>query len=440
MEMPLQGEFLPDEAPAFRQELEKEDDFHIRRAVERLREGLFDPVAVRLLTAHEQNLRRQVQQCFETLDGGGSAHLCIVGAYGQGKSHSLVYIKDFALREGFVASLINLDPREVPLGRFREVYRQLMARLELPDGQGSFAARWKSWARQQMRERQALRADPAGLLPERMPRFFRAVLAAMANGNVCLSEKEKGLKKHARFRPQEFPLLLARCLEGEAIPVSRMRHVFKYRQVSFLKDGPLGCRGVDPFMEMIHALARLFRQMGYRGWVLLFDEAESIGQANVLARGKSYRLLQRLIAPDGFEPAFVYPVFGFTDDFFERVREEDYEQVRVRGATTVPCFERNYAREWERLNICRLHDLSRQQWQVLSQKLIHLHAKAYGWQPPASRLARQMADRLDALGTQETRLKLKALVDCLDLVHQSSEIGDQNLEPRTSNPWIHSEL
>jgi hypothetical protein len=419
MEMPLQSWALnPEDFAAAWQALGEHDDFTIRRAAERLREGLFDPVAVRLLTAHEERLREEVTQGLQALDARKSPHLCVVGAYGQGKSHSLVYIQDLALREGFATSLINLDPREVPFHNFRGVYRELLSHLQLPDSDGPFSVRWKRWAQQQMKDRQDQGGGFLDLLPDEMPHLFKAVLVAMAHGNICLSDREKRLKRHSAFRPREFPMLLARTLQGETVPVHQLRKVFQYRQVPFYRDGSLSCRGVEPYFRMVQALSNLIRQMGYRGWVILFDEGESIAQANVFVRSKSYRLLHRLVASGASDSAFFYPVFAFTDDFFQRVRQENYEQVLVRGETEIPYFDRDYAREWQDLNIYRLHDLSRSEWEELSQKLIRLHARAYGWRPPEARVAQEMANRLDATHSQETRLKLKSLVDCLDLVHQ----------------------
>ena len=79
MEMPLRGEVvLNGEDSSLLQALQEEDDFTIRRAVERLREGLFDPVAVRLLTAHEEWLRDESERGFRAVDAGKFPHLCIV--------------------------------------------------------------------------------------------------------------------------------------------------------------------------------------------------------------------------------------------------------------------------------------------------------------------------------------------------------------------------
>lgn len=397
--------------------------FKLRRAIERLREGLFDPVAVRLLTAHEKHLNEAMDRAFAKVDEGKAPHLCVVGAYGQGKSHSLTYIQDRALREGFAASMINLDPREIPFRDLGQVYRALMAGLKLPGKVDSFTSKWKAWAEDKNGAKEEATGSLADLLPEEIPHFFKCVLVAiaqksLAQKSISLPDKQKNSKKHAGFRPREFPYLLSRAINGEPVPTARMRDAFKYRQVSFYKEGSLVCRGSEPFLNMIRGLASLFRKIGYRGWVVLFDEAESISQAQVFARSRSYKLLDRMFSPEAGTAAELFPVFAFTDDFFERVKQEDYGRARIREDMEIPYFERNYAEAWQGLNLYRLHDLSKEEWKELSRKLIRLHATAYGWSPPEPRMQEAMARRLDELRSQETRLKLKALVDQLDLAQQ----------------------
>ena len=401
----------------FKQLLDGETDFHLRRAIERLREGLFDPVAVRLLTAHEARLSQAVEGGFGEVDAGKAPHLCICGAYGQGKSHSLTYIQDRALAENFATSMINLDPREIPFHDLRQVYRALIAGLRFPDTEASLAERWREWAAGQLAAQSDLPNDPADLLPEEIPHLFRSVLVGLAQRNVSLTKRQRQLKKHAKFRPRDFPYLLSRVLAGETISVFRLRHALKYRQVPFYMEASLVCRGTEPYLQMIRGLARLFRQMGYRGWVLLFDEGEAVSQVPVPRRSRSYELLHRFFAPEG-EIVGLFPVFAFTDDFFQRVEEEDYERTRMQGEEEVPYFPLDYARVWHGLNRYRLQDLSENEWNELIEKLIHLHARAYGWNPPKGQMRQEMSQRLAEMQGQETRLRLKALVDQLDLVHQ----------------------
>ncbi len=395
----------------------EETDFTLRRAVERLREGLFDPLAVRLLTAHEDQLKQAGEAGFQAVEAGQTPHLCICGAYGQGKSHSLTYIQEYARKANFVTSFINLDPREIPFHRFHEVYRALMAGLRFPEADDAFPKTWRTWAERQLRRRDDLHHGVADLIPEDMPHLFRCVLDAMAQPTVSLTERQRKAKKHARYRPREFPSLLGRALAGDVVPVYRLRHALKYRQVAFYRDASLVCRGDDAYLQMIRSLARLFRQMGYRGWVLLFDEGEAIAQVPVTMRRKSYRLLHQFLLPDA--PATgLYPIFGFTDDFFQRVEDEDYHRVQQQGGEEIPYFERNYAEAWRALTRYELQDLSQEDWDALSDMLILLHACAYRWQPPEAQARRALQTRLAEQPAHETRYKLKVLVDELDLLHQ----------------------
>ncbi len=400
---------------AYGQLLHSESDFHLRRAVERLREGLFDPVAVRLLTAHEGQLNQALDRGFAELERGEGSHLCICGSYGQGKSHSLTYVQERALGENFVTSMINLDPREVPFHDFRQVYRALMAQLRFPEAKTTLVSQWRTWVDEQGgADRENGVAD---LLPQEMPHLWRSVLAGIAQQTVALSARQRQMKKHAAYRPREFPHLLARALAGDVVPVFRLRHALKYRQVDFYRQASLACQGVEPYVQMVRALARLFRQMGYRGWVLLFDEGESIAQVRITSRSRSYQLLDSLLSPETSDSP-LYPIFAFTDDFFQQVEEEEYERVRVRNELEIPYFAKDYARAWQGLTRYVLQDLSGREWDELAEKLMHLHARAYRWSPPRERVQQELGERLAEMSGQETRYRLKALVDQLDLVHQ----------------------
>ena len=50
------------DGPSFEHAIGQERNFTLRRALERLREGVFDPFAVQLLTAHEDKLVRAFEQ------------------------------------------------------------------------------------------------------------------------------------------------------------------------------------------------------------------------------------------------------------------------------------------------------------------------------------------------------------------------------------------
>ena len=243
-----------------------ESNFTLRRAVERLREGIFDPFAIRLLTAREDNLVGAFERgTFFAREGHLSPHLCIRGAYGQGKSHSLEYLRQKALSDGFVTSMINLDPREIPFHDFSRIYRELLARIRFPDHEGDFYSKWKSWSEHFLRQQQDNPNAISAILPREMPHFFRAVLTAAAHKTVSLSDKQRSLKKHRGYRPREFPWLLKRALAGTLVPVYSLRRVCKYRNVDFYREAPLKCTGPNDYLTQILCMGTLFKQMGYEG-------------------------------------------------------------------------------------------------------------------------------------------------------------------------------
>lgn len=402
----------------FLETLNKETDFTLRRAVERLREGLFDPTAVRLLTEHESMLTAELEKKFKAIDSGRSAHWCICGAYGQGKSHSLTYIRDYASRNNFVTSTINLDIRELPFHNIKAVYRSLLNNLRFPDSEESLAARWKKWSKEQLSKQANTEVEQTvrNLLPEKMPHRFKSIMTAIAQKNLPLTDRQKQAKKHAAFRPKEFPYILSKALSGEDIPFNKVRAAVKYRQVSFYREGSLTCKGVEPYLEMIAALGALFQKMGYRGWVIQFDEGEAIAQMPVSIRNKSYEILDHFFLPDTMPG--VLPVFGFTNDFFQKMESEEYERVKVVNEEEEPYFKKDYAAAWQKVRKLQLQDLSKKEWQDLIDKLIQIHTRAYRWNQPEKELSKSLEQRLNASKNQETRYKLKALVDELDLHHQ----------------------
>jgi hypothetical protein len=362
--------------------------FPVRRAIERLRAGLFDPVAVDRLTMEEESIIQNFSKGLKALEKGQSSHLCICGSYGQGKSHNLTYLHRQALSQGYATSLLQLDVREVPFYQFSIVYQSLMKNLSLPTGE-SFAARWKKCSLEVLDD---------------MPHRFRMILQAMVSKNK-LPLKRGGVKNG--LKPKDFDYWLEEALVGHELPIVHLKQILKAREVGGYREQPLTCRGNAPYVQMVQSLGKLLHVMGYRGLVLFFDEAESIAQGRLSARVKSYEILSQFFQHSGF----VYPVFAFTDTFFDKIRCEEY-------GGEAPQFPQNYAEAWKSLQIIRLQDASLTRWEALQDRLINLYAEAYQIDLSAKNLEikQQMRDLLEKLKTQETRFKLKALINQLDII------------------------
>lgn len=362
--------------------------FPVRRAIERLRAGLFDPVAVDRLTMEEEAVTKKFSKGLKALEKGQSDHLCICGSYGQGKSHNLTYLHRQALSQGYAVSLLQLDVREVPFYQFSVVYQSLMKNLSLPTEE-SFAEVWKKCSLEMLDD---------------MPHRFRMILQAMLSKNKL--PFKRGREKN-RLNPKNFDHWLEQALVGHNLPTLHLKQILKTREVEGYQEQPLTVRGNIPYVHVVQSLGKLLHAMGYKGLVLFFDEAESIAQGRLSARVKSYEILSQFFQHSGF----VYPVFAFTETFFDKVRSEEY-------GGEMPQFPQNYFDAWKNLEIIRLQDSSSSRWEALQERLINLYAEAYQIDLSGKNLEikQQMRDLLEKMNSQETRFKLKALINQLDII------------------------
>lgn len=364
--------------------------FSLRCAVERLRDGLFDSTAVNRLTMESEHVVKSFSEGLKTLERGQSPHLCISGSYGQGKSHNLNYLYQKALSQGYATSFVQLDIREVPFHQFPIVYQSLMEKLTLPDGQ-TFIDAWKN-------------SPPRSI--SSMPHFFQMILRAIVSKSVDL--------RSLKISKKDASDLLEKALMGRSVPLSRLKQVLKSREIEGYNKESLKCKGNLPYLWMVQGLSNLLKEMGYKGLVLFFDEAEAIAQGRLGARAKSYDILHQFFHSQ--DP--IYPIFAFTESFFDKVNLENYEDEKQ-------TFSRNFKEAWKGLNVVHLEESSSGEWDALQNRLIQLYTEAY--QVDLSHQMIQVKEKLqrllDKLKAQETRFKLKALVNQLDIETQDHLLG-----------------
>ncbi len=272
------------------------------------------------------------------------------------------------------------------------------------------------------------------LIPDTIPHKFQCVLTAMAQNNMAIPVKKRKLKKHARFKPDSFLWILKNALLGKNIPAWRLNSVFKYREVDFYRTRSLVCKKPEEYLDMVHGMSRLFKNIGYKGWVVLFDEGESIAQNNIICRAKSYKLLDKFFYPESTKNG-LFPVFAFTNDFFSRLEYEAYDRIKPRTrrqhkeqgrsnkienylANQEFYFAKNYHQEWKNILKLKVEDLSSKQWKTLIQRLVIIHGLVYKWEPSMELMQDKIIQELLKYKTAETRLKLKIAVTILDMEQQ----------------------
>ncbi|MDQ3702671.1 MAG: DUF2791 family P-loop domain-containing protein, partial [Chloroflexota bacterium] len=348
-----------------------------RRAIEALRSGVPSQAAVRLLgTAQPHVEGRFWQQLQGAGDDAGSGvqtpGLLIAGDFGAGKSHLLGYLQHVALQQGFVCSRVVIS-KETPLYDPNKLYRAALQSAVVPGKRGvalteiaatlDFASpayaelsRWAGGPESGLNSR-----FPATLfLYERVkdPEILDRIVSLWAGDPLNVSEIRSWLRAHGAAT--SYPL--------ERVPSKEL-----------------------PFQRFTFA-SRLMAAAGFAGWVLLVDEVELIGRYSFMPRARSYAALARWAGhlPEQTCPGLI-TVFAITSDFASAVLEDrnDAEIVpgKLRASGLDPERQLASAAELGMRLIARetvhLSAPDRTTVQQTKEQVRQLHARAYGWEPPA---------------------------------------------------------
>ncbi len=201
---------------------------------------------------------------------GGSAFKMIVGAYGGGKTHFLYNVREKAWKNGYVVSYVSLRHDESPFHRMDRVYRAIALSLTAPlspeellegseKGLGAFLKNWLVRAREKLQQ--------AGLPDEKLAEALqdeaRTAVADLEGSHYAAALRHAFLAL-AAGADDDFEVIL-QWLTADGYD----RHI--HHPFGILR--PLD-RAVA--FSAIRSLVQWVRNLGYRGLVILLDEAEQI--------------------------------------------------------------------------------------------------------------------------------------------------------------------
>lgn len=255
---------------------------------------------------------------------GGSAFKLVVGMYGGGKTHLLYSIRDIAWKHNFVVSYVTLSSGESPFHRLELVYAAI-ARGILPPltpeellsgfekGMASFLRGWYATKFQELRSRglsgeslySELEAEAERLTGVESLSFLRAVKAAF--------------RAIAQRREDDFESV-CQWLSGES-----------YDRRIHSRHGILQRIDKSTAFTMMRSLVQCVRQMGYNGFVVLFDEAERVPSLSTRQREQHLSNLREIIDACGhtsFQGTMIF--YAVPDDSFLDGRTQIYEALKQR--------------------------------------------------------------------------------------------------------------
>jgi hypothetical protein len=241
------------------------DRVQVLQILEALRLGVVPRDDVPHLTFGRDESIARVRSALADVAAGGAC-LLIEGPYGSGKTHFLEYIAHLALQEGFGVARAELDPLEVTPYKPKRVYRSFLESLTVlrPDGSSG------TWT--------DLLADAVGQDLVLDPPHVYLTRALRALRRDWTSERAD---------------LVRAWLAGEMYSRADLNASRMSQWPTWVDHST----AADHLCYLLSGWSTLVRALGYRGLVLLVDEAETVGHAGLrLERSRGFNTLKGLVA------------------------------------------------------------------------------------------------------------------------------------------------
>ena len=348
-----------------------------RRALAALRNGVPNREAVQLLGCTQPRAERQFQDLLKRASDlaeppGGALGMLVSGDFGTGKSHLLSHFEHRALSQGFVCSKVAIS-KETPLYDLGKVFKSAMDNGRILDRTGTLIeevgvqfnydsdeySNLFSWAN----------SSSSGVHP-----VFPASLLV-----------------HERSNELELNRDIEAFWAGDRIRVGKVKDGLKEirQQHSFSFRAP---RAGDLPPQRLRFATELIKGAGYRGWVILLDEIELVGQYSLLQRARSYAELARWLGHTIGEsyPGLVvvgtvtadYALANISPEASSK-KDGDYVGPRLRdrgndiGAARAEKAMRMLERECTPLSTPDEADMN-----DTLNTLRYIYSRAYGWKHP----------------------------------------------------------
>ena len=375
-------------------------DFNARHVIEALRSGVPSRAVGEYFSEARPEMLHKLRSRMDAVrETGRSDGLIYTGRYGEGKTHLLNTVFSMATTSNMVVSLVSLG-KETPMDKPYLLYQKLVANTYLPGAsQPGFRAKLEELTQGSALSGELMAYAAKELETDKLYYLLRAFLGTQEDEEryAFLSDLEGDFVSGAVIKKSY------RRITGT---------VAKFNQ-SFSK--------VRHGMDYFRFLSHLFRQLGYDGWVLLFDEAELIGRCGKKARAKSYQAMQSFLRPEARLEG-VLSVFAFSSSFAEDVidRKHEYDNVDASFADAPEACKAARATLDAILGAPELAPLTRQEVMQVLMSVQEFHARAYDWHPEVS--AESVYAATEA-GGYLLRTKIRAAIEFFDQLYQYGEAG-----------------
>ena len=325
----------------------RNDHFGSRQIIESLRRGNVPQYGATRFYHCKPRVRKILEEDLSFIGRGGYSTKYFCGPYGSGKSLTLCLVKDKALEMKFITSSVTLDPRTTVFHKLEIIYQHIFENLSLKTQHGYMEGGQAMY--------HILYEWGGKLLHGRKPVPEEIVIPEIPN----LLEIMESFFRTPRLRPHIVNWLMGK----RYIPFSVKRQ--------FNVKGEIDR---DTCMSFLVGFCKMAKTIGYSGWILLFDEAESIMELwTRKARDTAYDNMRNL-DENRYKLKSFYVVFGGTPEFFS-----DSE----RGIPSFQALNERISHYWSTIRrsyrspILMLDVLQRREYFYVLKRVVKIYNEAY---------------------------------------------------------------
>ena len=372
-------------------------DMEARHIIEALRSGIPSRSVGRYFSESRPQMIKKVSEAMERVrESGHPEGMMISGKYGEGKTHLLNTAFSMAHDENMVVTLLPLS-KETPMDKPYLIYQKALMNTYLPG---------------------YLHPGISRIFEEMSPNSPAAgEMLAYAAKELETDKLYYVLRAYLNTDDQEEKYQLMSDIEGDYIsnPVLKKiyRRIFNV-PVKFNENFKKTAHAMDYFKFMSH----LFRQMGYSGWTILFDELELMGRLGKKTRLKAYFNMADYLLPNRSLES-VFSMFAVSASYVEDVIDGKHEFENLKEV--YPEGDEPARSVLDRIiNAEQLLPLTKDEMAQIMMSIQEFHGKAYDWKPEVTLESVLQATKS---GGYLLRTQIRAAIEFFDQLYQYGKAG-----------------
>lgn len=395
--------------------------------------GVVPRIGVEHIAVGREPELKSLLQNLDDIAEGVAAFRFIIGNYGSGKSFMLQLLRNRALEQGFVVADADLSSERRLAGSNHEglaTYRELMSRLSTktrPDGGAlvSILEGWINKIQQEVAKETEMRPHDDGFDDQveakirEVVQYIEDLVHGFDFGSVIIA-----YWRGYRLDDDDLKNAAMRWLRGEFNTKTEAKAALGVRVI--IDD--------DSWYDYIKLLAKFVAEIGYKGLLILVDEAVNLYQiSTTVTREKNYnRLLTMFNDTMQCKAEHLGIIIGGTTKFLEDPNRGLFADQAWRRRTKESRFVAQTGVQEYLGPVIRLNPLSQEEILTLLQRLTEIHAVNFGYEKALTNrelqeFVQEIVNRLGAEALLTPGEIVRDFISVLNILLQNPKISFSQL-------------